>query len=137
MEVPKLERYLPILLSICYVAPLIGLLGTVLGLIGTFTKMKTGNGFATPADLSEGVYESLVTSATGLAVAIAAFLLYSYLAAYVKSLIHDMERAGIEIVNILHDARTAAAAVVAPAESSQIIAFAREAADGTTGRRGR
>ncbi|MGI8603802.1 MAG: MotA/TolQ/ExbB proton channel family protein [Verrucomicrobiales bacterium] len=125
LEVPKLERYLPVLLSICYVAPLVGLLGTVLGLTDTFIKLETGNGFATPAELSGGVYKSLLTSAAGLAVAIPAYLLYAYLAAFVKSLMHDMERAGIEIVNIVADNRPAIPAVAEA--DGQIIAFNREA----------
>ncbi len=127
LEVPKLERYLPVLLSICYVAPLIGLLGTVLGLTDTFIRLKNGNGFATPGELSQGVYESLITSAGGLVVAIPAYLLYAYLAAFVKSLIHDMERGGIEIVNIITDNRP-------EARDDQIIAFDQEA---TRGRRNR
>lgn len=104
LEVPKLERYLSALLAIAYIAPLIGLLGTVLGLIDTFTPV-TANGFAATTDLAKGIYRSLVTSAGGLAVAIPAYILYSYLAAALHSLMHDMERAGIEIVNMLTASR--------------------------------
>ena len=118
LEVPKLERYLAVLLSICYVAPLIGLLGTVIGLTDTFIKLEAGNGFATPSELSAGVYKSLLTSAAGLAVAIPAYLFFAYLAAFVKSLMHDMERGGIEIVNILADNRPAVETA-----DGQIIAF--------------
>lgn len=100
MEVPKLERYLGALLAIAYIAPLIGLLGTVLGLIDTFLPV-TANGFAATSDLAKGIYRSLVTSAAGLAVAIPAYILYSYLAAALQSLLHDMERGGIEIVNLI------------------------------------
>ncbi len=107
LEVPRLERYLTALITIAYVAPLIGLLGTVLGLVQTFMQVTVGSGFATPVELSKGVYESLVTSATGLVVAIPSFVLYSFLAAASRSLMHDMERGGIEIVNILVDSRSA------------------------------
>ena len=69
LEVPKLERYLAVLLSVVYVAPLIGLLATVIGLTDTFIKLEGGNGFATPAELSNGVYQALLGSAVGLAVA--------------------------------------------------------------------
>ena len=100
LEVPKLERYLGALLAIAYIAPLIGLLGTVLGLIDTF-KPVTANGFAASSDLAKGIYRSLVTSAAGLAVAIPSYILYSYLAAALQSLLHDMERGGIEIVNLI------------------------------------
>jgi len=105
LEVPKLERYLAVLLTIAQVAPLIGLLGTVLGLIETFVHVSAGDGFATPALLSKGIYEGLITSAVGLAVAVPTYILFSYLAAHVKSLMHDMERGGIEIVNLLVDSR--------------------------------
>ena len=105
LEVPRLERYLAILHTVAYVAPLIGLLGTVIGLVDTFGEVSVHSGFATPTDVSNGVYTSLITSAVGLAVAIPTFILYSYLAASSRTLMHDMERGGIEIVNIITDAR--------------------------------
>jgi biopolymer transport protein ExbB len=134
LEVPKLERYLAVLLSIVYVSPLIGLLATVIGLTDTFIKLEGGNGFATPAELSSGVYQALIGSAAGLAVAIPAYLFYAYLAAFVKSLMHDMERGGIEIVNILADHRDTSATASAT-DDPRIIAF--EAAAGTPSKRGR
>lgn len=100
LEVPKLERYLSAILAIAYIAPLIGLLGTILGLIETFIPVTT-NGVASTTDLANGIYRSLVTSAVGLAVSIPSYILYSYLASALQSLMHDMERGGIEIVNLL------------------------------------
>jgi len=105
LEVPKLEKYLAVLLSVAYVAPLIGLLGTILGLVNTFVAINAAGGYATATEISRGVYESLISSAAGLMVAIPAFVFYSFLRAYSKSLMHDMERAGIEIVNIICDLR--------------------------------
>ena len=105
LEVPRLERHLTVLLTIAYIAPLIGMLGTVIGLIDTFLELNA-KGFATTAALSNGVYKSLVTSAAGLVVAIPSYVVYSYLAAQAKSLMHDMERGGIEIVNIICDSRS-------------------------------
>ncbi|MDB6134914.1 MAG: colicin uptake protein TolQ [Verrucomicrobiales bacterium] len=104
LEVPRLERSLPVLLSIAYVAPLIGLLGTVLGLVDTFLPVAQ-HGYATNTELARGVYKSLVTASAGIAVAIPSYLLYAYLAQNVRSLMHDMERAGIEIVNLLMQSR--------------------------------
>ena len=92
-------------MTIAYIAPLIGLLGTILGLVDTFVKFNVISGQATIGDLSEGVYQSLITSAAGLAVAIPTFILYSYLAAFARNLMHDMERGGIEVVNIIEDNR--------------------------------
>jgi biopolymer transport protein ExbB len=104
LEVPRLERSLPVLLSIAYIAPLIGLLGTVLGLLDTFLPVVQ-NGYATNTELARGIYRSLVTSAAGIAVAIPSYVLYAYLAQNAKTLMHDMERAGIEMVNLLLQSR--------------------------------
>ena len=113
LEVPKLEKYLAVLLSISYVAPLIGLLGTVLGLVNTFVQVNAAGGYATATEISKGVYTSLISSAAGLMVAIPAFVLYSFLRAYAKTLMHDMERAGIEIVNIICDLRRERSDIIA------------------------
>jgi biopolymer transport protein ExbB len=131
MEVPRLEKRLPLMLAICYVAPLVGLLGTSLGLINVFGALNQANGLGNAADITRGVYSSLFTTAAGLALAIPAYLMYSYLASRVKDLLHDMERGGIEIVNLLADLRQAeeSARPMNPLGSStdgQIIAFETE-----------
>ncbi len=100
LEVPRLERHMQVLVAIAYVAPLIGLLGTVLGLLDTFLPVSQ-NGFATATEMSRGIYRSLVTSAAGIAVAVPAYVLYAYLAGMVRHFMHDMERAGIEVVNMI------------------------------------
>lgn len=105
LEVPKLEKHLAVLLSIAYVAPLIGLLGTILGLVNTFVQVNTSGGYATATEISKGVYESLISSAAGLMVAVPTFVIYSFLVAYTKTLMHDMERGGIEIVGIIAENR--------------------------------
>ncbi len=107
LEVPKLEKHLGVLMAIAYIAPLIGLLGTVLGLVKTFVQINSIGGFSTVSDaeLSKGIYESLITSAGGLMVAIPAFVFFAYLRSYSRNLMHDMERAGIEIVNTICDLR--------------------------------
>ena len=105
LEVPKLEKHSAVLLSIAYVAPLIGLLGTILGLVNTFVQVNTSGGYATATEISKGVYESLISSAAGLMVAVPTFVIYSFLIAYTKTLMHDMERGGIEIVGIIAENR--------------------------------
>jgi biopolymer transport protein ExbB len=104
LEVPRLERHLTVLVAIAYISPLIGLLGTVLGLVDTFLPVAQ-HGFVTATEMSRGIYRSLVTSAAGIAVAIPAYVLYAYLSAIVKHFMHDMERAGIEIVNMIMQSR--------------------------------
>ena len=113
LEVPKLEKYLAVLLSVAYVAPLIGLLGTVLGLVDTFVQINATGGFSTVAEISKGLYESLISSAAGMMVAIPAFVFYAYLRAYATTLMHDMESAGIEIVNTICDLRDAPSDIIA------------------------
>lgn len=105
LELPKLERNLSILSMLAYITPLIGLLGTVLGLLDAFLAISAHGGYATSAEISKGIFESLLTTAAGLAVAIPAFLAYSYLSSRINDLVHDMERAGIEVVQLLLDTK--------------------------------
>ena len=107
MEVPNLEVHLHILAIIAQVCPLIGLLGTVTGMIHAFTTISTSGGFVTANTLANGIYQSLLTTAGGLVVGIPAYVTHSYLSSRVNALMHDMERAGIEIVNLLMDHRPA------------------------------
>ncbi len=109
LEVPRLERNLGLLVAIVYAAPLIGLLGTVIGLIQAFAAISAQGGYATAAEIAGGVYQSLLTTAAGLALAVPALLAYQYLSYRVNELIHDMERAGIEVVTLILDQRRAPA----------------------------
>ena len=126
LEVPRLERYLPILNAIAHAAPLIGLLGTMVGLLDRFTSLVNGNGLGTPTEVARGVYQSLIASSLGLVVAIPAYLFYSFLLSRSRSLMHDLERAGIEIVNLIEDSRVSADKIIefrsetaAPARANQ------------------
>ena len=103
LEVPKLERFLGILAMIALLTPLLGLLGTVAGMIEAFGTISSHGGYATVTELSNGVYKSLLTTAAGLVVATPTFVAYSYLSSRVNTLMHEMERAGIEVVHMLSD----------------------------------
>jgi biopolymer transport protein ExbB len=81
--------------------PRIGLLGTVLGLLSAFQQISVHGGYATASEIAGGVYESLITSAAALTVAIPAFVAHSYLSARVNASLHDIERAAIETIEIL------------------------------------
>ncbi len=105
LEVPRMERRLAVLATIGLIAPLIGLLGTVTGLIEAFVNISSQSGFASATDISAGIYQSLLTTAAGLVVAIPSCVGYAYLSSRVNSLMHDVERAGIEIVNLITDSR--------------------------------
>jgi biopolymer transport protein ExbB len=100
-EVPRLEEKLNLLATIAQIAPLLGLFGTVLGLMDTFNEAEIHGPIAHAADLSHGVWKALICAAAGLAVAIPAHAAYNYLVSRVNSIVLDMERAATEIVNIV------------------------------------
>jgi biopolymer transport protein ExbB len=100
-EVPRLEEKLDLLATIAQLAPLLGLLGTVLGFIQTFGRMQEAGLNAHIGQLSAGVWQALVCAAAGLAVAIPAHAAYNYLVSRVNSIVIEMERAATEIVQIV------------------------------------
>lgn len=97
VEVPRLEEKLNLLATIAQLTPLLGLLGTVLGLLSFFEGMKGAN----VGLISEGVREALICTAAGLAVSIPAHAGYNYLVSRVNDIVLDMEKAATEIVNIV------------------------------------
>src|SRR5690349_23964219 len=105
-EVPRLEEKLNLLATIAQLAPLLGLLGTVLGFIRTFYAMQQKGFNAHVGDLSNGIWQALICAAAGLAVAIPAHAGYNYLVSRVNSIVLDMERAATEIVNIVTEGVT-------------------------------
>jgi biopolymer transport protein ExbB len=125
LEVPRLERRLGILVTLACVAPLLGLLGTVTGLIDAFVNISTQSGFTSSTDIASGLYQSLLTTAAGLVVAIPCAVGYGYLSSRVNALMHDMERAGIEIVNLLCDNRNSPEIIGFPPTNPNAIARQR------------
>lgn len=101
LEVPRLERNLALLGTIAYGTPLLGLLGTVLGLLSAFQAISAHGGYATAAEIAGGVYESLLTTAAALCVAVPAFVAHSFLSSRVQAILHDIERASIEVIDML------------------------------------
>jgi biopolymer transport protein ExbB len=100
-EVPRLEEKLNLLATIAQLAPLLGLLGTVLGFMQTFMLMEGRGLHAHIGQLSNGVWRSMICAAAGLALAIPAHAGYNYLVSRVNSIVLDMERAATDIVNIV------------------------------------
>ncbi len=106
VEIPVLERRISALAAIAQIAPLFGLLGTLLGMIKTFWLFNQGGNYATPAVLAGGMWEALLTAAAGLAVAIPAHLARHFLTGRVRLLVQDMEWAGSELMRfLLHEYR--------------------------------
>ncbi|MBI3850919.1 MAG: MotA/TolQ/ExbB proton channel family protein [Verrucomicrobia bacterium] len=102
-EVPRLEEKLNLLATIAQIAPLLGLLGTVLGFITMFSQMEAKGLNANVADLSNGIWQALICTAAGLAVAIPSYAGYNYLVSRVNDIVLDMEKAATEIVNIVDE----------------------------------
>jgi biopolymer transport protein ExbB len=102
-EINKLEKGLNILATISGVAPLLGFLGTVTGMISAFMRIEDLQGAANPSDLAGGIWEALLTTAFGLAVGIIAFTFYNYLVASINKLVLDMEVISNDVVDILEE----------------------------------
>ena len=104
--VHELERFLTALGTIAAITPLLGLLGTVIGMIKVFAAiMAQGTGNASV--LAGGISEALITTATGLAVAIPTLIFHRHLQRKVDTLVVDMEQEAIKLVEIVHGEREA------------------------------
>jgi biopolymer transport protein ExbB len=101
LEVPRLEDKLNLLATIAQIAPLMGLLGTVLGFIKVFAGIQAEGLNAHIPMLAGGIWEALICTAFGLAVAIPSYAGYNYLVSRVNSIVLDMEKASTEILNIV------------------------------------
>jgi biopolymer transport protein ExbB len=99
-EASTLERYINVVGTIAAIAPLLGLLGTVFGMIKAFNVISI-QGVGNPSSLAGGISEALITTASGLVVAIPTFVLYRYLANKADALIVEMEEHSIRMVDLL------------------------------------
>ena len=105
-EIPILEKNLNALATIAHISPLLGLLGTVTGMVRCFQtiQLKTTSAHpVSPGDLAGGIWEALLTTVFGLVVAIPAFIAYNYLVSKVNGTILEMEKASTELVNLLSE----------------------------------
>ena len=102
LEVSKLENGLPFLATVAGGAPMIGFLGTVLGMVGTFMNMSNAGGTVDMAILSDGMYVAMVTTVGGLIVGIPAYFGYNYLVARIEKLVFRMEANSIAFMDILN-----------------------------------
>jgi len=105
-EIPRLEKNLTALATIAHVSPLLGLLGTVTGMVRCFQTIQakaTTFHPVSPGDLAGGIWEALLTTVAGLIVAIPTFVIYNYLASRINHFILEMEKASTELVNFLSE----------------------------------
>lgn len=103
-EIPRLEKNLSMLATIAHISPLLGLLGTVTGMVRCFQTIQAKSvAFhpVSPGDLAGGIWEALLTTVAGLIVAIPTFIIYNYLVSRINNFILEMEKASTELVNFL------------------------------------
>tara|TARA_R110001592_G_scaffold88812_6_gene261437 strand:+ start:6573 stop:7289 length:717 start_codon:yes stop_codon:yes gene_type:complete len=103
LELNKLEKNLSTLATISGAAPMIGFLGTVIGMIMVFHKMASAGGNIDVEMLSEGIYTAMVTTVAGLIVGIVAYIGYNLLVAKMEKIVFIMEARTTEFLDILHE----------------------------------
>lgn len=101
VEIPTLERRIGSIAAIAQAAPLLGLLGTILGMISTFDIVQLEGPYVNASLVAGGIWQALLTSAAGLAIAIPAHLGHHFLAGRVRALVNDMEWVGNEMLQFL------------------------------------
>ena len=102
--VHEMSRYLNTLGTIAAIAPLLGLLGTVIGMIKVFAAI-TAQGVGDASVLAGGISEALITTAAGLSVAIPTLMFYRYFAGKVEGFVVSMEQEALKLVEVLHGER--------------------------------
>ncbi|MGD8484285.1 MAG: MotA/TolQ/ExbB proton channel family protein [Thioalkalispiraceae bacterium] len=100
----ELERFLNTLGTIASITPLLGLLGTVIGMIKVFAAI-TSHGVGNPSVLAGGISEALITTAAGLSVAIPSLIFYRFFRGKVDELVLEMEDEALKIVDVMHGER--------------------------------
>ena len=103
-EVPRLEKNLGVLATIAHISPLLGLLGTVTGMVRAFQVIEQKAVAlmpVNPGDLAGGIWEALITTVAGLAVAIPTYVAYNFLVSKVDGFVLEMEKSATDLINIL------------------------------------
>lgn len=102
-EIKKMEKHLAILDVIAMISPLLGLLGTVLGIISSFNILGTAAGAAAPSQISSGIAAALISTALGLIIAIPTAIFYSYFTNKVEKRAHEMNLSMVDIIEVVSD----------------------------------
>lgn len=103
IELFKLEKNLSIVATISGAAPMMGFLGTVIGMVQAFIAIAQEEGSVSPKLLSSGIYTAMVTTVAGLIVGIIAYLGYNYLVTRVSKVVHKMEYSSIDFIDLLQE----------------------------------
>jgi biopolymer transport protein ExbB len=102
-EAFELEKRTDLLATIAGVAPMLGFLGTVTGMINAFQEIQNLQGNVNPSVLAGGIWEALLSTAAGLVVGILAYFFYNYILGRVNRLINDMERSATDFIDLLQE----------------------------------
>jgi biopolymer transport protein ExbB len=105
LEIFKLEKNLSMLATVSGAAPMMGFLGTVIGMVEAFIAIAQEEGSVSPKLLSSGIYTAMITTVAGLIVGIIAYLAYNYLVTRVSKVVHQMEYSSIEFIDLLQEPR--------------------------------
>ena len=103
IEVSLLEKRLPVLSTIAGGAPMVGFLGTVIGMVEAFWQMSNSGSNIDISTLSGGIYQAMVTTVGGLVVGIAALFAYNYLVAKVDGVVREMEQKTMSFMDIMNE----------------------------------
>lgn len=101
----RLERFLPVLDTTTTISPLLGLLGTIIGMIGTFNAIAVQQNRGNSDSVLAGVGEALYATASGILIAVICFIAYNYFAARLRTVTAESEQAATRLINIMTDLR--------------------------------
>lgn len=103
LEIYKLEKNVSILATIAGAAPMIGFLGTVIGMVLAFHTLATSSGQAEMGLLAEGIYTAMTTTVAGLIVGIIAYIGYNHLVVKTDKVVHQMEATAVDFLDLLNE----------------------------------
>jgi len=103
LEVYKLEKNVSILATVAGAAPMIGFLGTVIGMVLAFHQLATSSGTADMGSLAEGIYTAMTTTVAGLIVGIIAYIGYNHLVVKTDKVVHQMEATAVDFLDLLNE----------------------------------
>ncbi|NGX84571.1 MotA/TolQ/ExbB proton channel family protein [Aequorivita sp. KMM 9714] len=103
LEVYKLEKNVSVLATIAGAAPMIGFLGTVIGMVLAFHQLATSSGQAEMGALAEGIYTAMTTTVAGLIVGIIAYMGYNHLVVRTDKVVHQMEATAVDFLDMLNE----------------------------------
>lgn len=103
LEIYALEKNVSVLATIAGVAPMIGFLGTVIGMVLAFHELATSSGQAEMGSLAEGIYTAMTTTVAGLIVGIIAYMGYNHLVVRTDKVVHQMEATAVDFLDILNE----------------------------------